>query len=366
MKLICTKSEVLTHLNKLITITEKGIEENYAYITLLAEENRVQLAAQDDQILVFLTAENVKVEKAGKIRIHASTLFELVKRLPQDQFSICVIDNNFKISLAAKDFQANFQGLEFQNIPILEVKPSVEFSIKGSLLRKAIYQTYFSASPSISGRIHVEGVQLSIKDNQLILNAADGRRIGFTAVKAQARNNKISIVIPRNSMYRLMQLLKNISKNVIVSISSSIVSCKTINMTFISRLLVRDYPDCEQPFQQDWKLSAIVNRLELCDSLDRVLQIKDEKIGGVLLSFSHNKLLLYSEKQGFGTTKEQLPTVFNDKDFEFRCHGESLLEILEHMDSKTIKLSFNDSSSQCLVVPEKAKNPKYLLMGLVR
>ena len=367
MKLLCTKNEFLTHLTKLVTVTEKGIEENYAYVYLLAKEGKVQLIAQDEVILLFLSTENVEVEEEGEIRIHASTLWELVKRLPQDQFSVSVTGDDFMVGIRAGDFEADFKGLEFQDIPLAKREAHTEFSIHSSDLKGAIHQTWFTASPSISGRTHVEGVRFSLNNSRLMLTGTDARRIGITIkdLEAEPQGKREPVVIPRDSLYKLMHLLEASSGTVLISFSHSTVSFRTQHMMFISRLLAEAYPDCDQFFQQDWTLSISLNRLKLRDSLDRVLQIKDEETGGILLGYSNKRLSLSSERRGFGRTRQQLPTTFVLKDFEFRCLGKSLFEILVHMDCETVKLSFNSSLDCCRIVPEEVESPKYLIMGML-
>ncbi|KAA4869291.1 DNA polymerase III subunit beta, partial [Bacteroides fragilis] len=215
-------------------------------ITLTQEGLTLTGSNADISIETLLSVENEKaqmqIESTGSIVLQARFFSEIIRRLPEETFTLEVLENK---QVAITSGKANFlvNGLDADNYPHLPVVESHnQMKLPVHVLTKLINETVFAVSQHESRPI-LTGVHFVLKNNSLLAVATDSHRLSQRVIPVEQAVDQFDIVIPGKSLTELSRSLTNEEEIVEISIMENQVLFKTENMYFYSRLLEGNYPD---------------------------------------------------------------------------------------------------------------------------
>ena len=127
----------------------------------------------------FLSVENeqaqMKIEEVGSIVLQARFFSEIIRRLPEDEFTLEVIEQNqVEITSGKANFTVN--GLDADNyphLPVIDTQNQIQIPVH--VLNKLISETVFSVSQHESRPI-LTGVHFVLSNETLLAVATDSHR----------------------------------------------------------------------------------------------------------------------------------------------------------------------------------------------
>ncbi len=264
----------------------------------------------DISIETFLSATNEKanmqIEQTGAIVLQARFFGEIVRRLPEETFTLEVIENNQVLITSGKaSFTVN--GLDADNYPHLPVvETNQQLTIPVEVLNQLINETVFAVSQHESRPI-LTGVHMTLKNNQLVAVATDSHRLSQRTIPLESHSDQIDIVIPGKSLTELSRSLAETDEQIDISIMENQVLFETETMKFYSRLLEGTYPDTNRLIPTSFNTEIEFSVPALLAAIERASLLSHEGRNNIVkLSITDQDVILYGNSPEVGKVEESL------------------------------------------------------------
>src|SRR5699024_26184 len=264
----------------------------------------------DISIETFLPASDEKaevvIEETGGLVLQARFFSEIIRRLPEDQLTMEIIENNQMFITSGK---ANFtvNGLDIENyphLPVVESQNQIELPVH--LLNKVINDTVFAASQHESRPI-LTGIHFILSKNKLLAVATDSHRMSQRVLPLEENEEQFDIVIPGKSLTELSRSLLNEEDVVKVNIMENQALFETERMKFYSRLLEGKYPDTNRLIPTQFNTELEVRGPQLLAAIERASLLSHEGRNNIVrLHIAQDGVLLYSNSPEVGKVEEDL------------------------------------------------------------
>lgn len=325
--------------------------------------------ATTDMDLEINEAVAAKDEVAGATTVPAQTLFEIVKRLPEDteiqlemdasgnQMTVKSGRSNFKLScLPTSDFPEIGQG----ELP-------VEFSIPANDLRALIDRTRFAMSTEET-RYYLNGIYLHAadKDGVQVLRAVatDGHRLArFEMPLPDGAANMPGIIIPRKAVNEVRKLIEDAGDAIQLSLSESKIRFAFDHIVLTSKLIDGTFPDYQRVIPEGNDKIVEVNPKLFSSAIDRVSTISDGKSRAVKIMFQGKTMTLSANSPDAGSAVEDLEINGNDN-IEIGFNAKYLLDITSQIEGEGCRMTLADSNSPTIIEDISDSSALYVLMPL--
>ena len=263
----------------------------------------------DISIETILDKDNEKagmdIASTGAIVLKAPFFSEIVRKLPEDTFTLEVIENN-QVSITSG--KANFivNGLDADNYPHLPiVERTNEMTLSVELLNQLISETVFAVSQHESRPI-LTGVHFVLENQKLLAVATDSHRLSQRIIPME-QGGAFNIVIPGKSLVELSRSLGDKEEDVEISIMENQVLFKTKNMLFYSRLLEGNYPDTNRLIPTSFDTEIEFNVPSFLAAIERASLLSHEGRNNIVrLSITEENVILYGNSPEVGKVEEDL------------------------------------------------------------
>lgn len=263
----------------------------------------------DISIETLLDKDNEKagmdIASTGAIVLQARFFSEIVRKLPEDTFTLEVIENN-QVSITSG--KANFivNGLDADNYPHLPiVERTNEMTLSVELLNQLISETVFAVSQHESRPI-LTGVHFVLENQKLLAVATDSHRLSQRIIPME-QGGAFNIVIPGKSLVELSRSLGDKEEDVEISIMENQVLFKTKNMLFYSRLLEGNYPDTNRLIPTSFDTEIEFNVPSFLAAIERASLLSHEGRNNIVrLSITEENVILYGNSPEVGKVEEDL------------------------------------------------------------
>ncbi|MBM7708939.1 DNA polymerase III subunit beta [Enterococcus lemanii] len=265
----------------------------------------------DISIETFLNVENeqaqMQIEKTGAIILQARFFSEVMRRLPEDDFTLEVVENN---QVAITSGKANFMvnGLDaddYPHLPVIETANQIQIPVH--VLNKLISETVFSVSQHESRPI-LTGVHFVLKNQVLLAVATDSHRLSQRKIPLENTDDQFDIVIPGKSLIELSRSYGDDEEAVIsIRMMDNQVLFETQNMKFYSRLLEGTYPDTDRLIPTNFNTTIEFEVKKLLAAIDRASLLSHEGRNNIVrLHIADDGVILYGNSPEIGKVEESL------------------------------------------------------------
>lgn len=264
----------------------------------------------DISIETFLSVDNEKaqmtIEKTGAVVLQARFFGEIIRRLPEDYFTMEVIENNQVVITSGK---ANFtvNGLDADSYPHLPIVDSQnQIKIPVHVLNKLISETVFAVSQHESRPI-LTGVHFILENEKLLAVATDSHRLSQRVIPLESGDEKFNIVIPGKSLTELSRSLADEEELVQISIMDNQVLFETKTMKFYSRLLEGTYPDTNRLIPTSFNTEIEFTVPAFLSAIERASLLSHEGRNNIVrLHIAEEGVVLYGNSPEIGKVEEVL------------------------------------------------------------
>lgn len=333
-------------------------------ILLRTDGHRLMVAATNLEI-ASTQLIGAKIINEGAVTVPARLITEFVSSLPKTTtVTLKAIDN--KLHIDAEGYNSVINGQvadEFPELPTINDKTAISYSIDTASLKQAIGQTILTSSND-STRPVLTGVYWHSHDGALYLAATDGYRL--SEKRLVDTKSDVAAIIPTTTLQEVLRTINDDSNEVEVLFDESQVRFRINDAEITSRLIDGNFPDYRQLIPASSETSVTIARAEFAQ-ITKVAGLFARESGGsvtITANAEEGKLSLHSIASELGeNTSEAAATVTADG--QVTLNSRYLTEALAVIDGDTIVFRFSGKLSPCVLsADQKDGDYQHIIMPL--
>lgn len=332
-------------------------------VLLRTEGNRLLVAATNLEIAATYYV-GAKVVKQGEITLPARLVSEFIASLPKGTVELSSKNTTMKIK--SGNYSSSLTGVdaaEFPELPSIEEKEAVAYTIAADDFKQAINQTIITASSDTSRPV-LTGVYWHTIDGQLYLAGTDGYRLAER--KLMESNSSIEAIVPSSSLQEVLRTMGDGVTEIEVLFDNTQARFRVGEAEITSRLIDGNYPDYRQliPSDSETKVTIAVGEFT------RVVKIAGlfsrDSGGSVTLTAdaAAGQLQIHSIASELGENTSSADAKVS-ADGQVTLNSRYISEALGVIDSDEIEFRFSGKLSPCVLTStKKDANYTHIIMPL--
>ncbi len=346
MKFTIEKNILLENLNNVTkAISIKNVIPVLNGIKFELNKEGLYLTASNTDLTIksFIKREKIKnVEQEGSIVIQSKYINEIIRKLPDDNIDIDVIDS-LKVLIKSKNSQFNLNCLKVDDYPQIKLEYQKDpIIIKGNLFKSIIKQTVFAISTQES-RPLLTGINFKIMGNVMEITATDSYRLAKkTVTLPEFTKDEINITIPGNNISELDKIICD-DEPVEMHIFSNKILFIYKNITFQSNLLSGTYPNTNNLIPDNFAINFKTNYIDFYSAIDRASLLTQNKEKNIVkMETKKDELVVSSYASEIGRVEEKISIDKKDSaDINISFSAKYMMDALKTLDDNEIIVLLN-------------------------
>ena len=353
MKFVIKKNILLDNLlNTSKAISSRNLIPILTGIKFDLKDEGLYLSASDSDISIrtFIKKEDITdIKETGSIVISGKYIVEIIRKLPDADISIEVVDG-FNMIIQTTGSEFNLNGIDPNEFPNLDLEDTKNPIVLNPVTFKNIVnQTFFCTSISET-RPLLTGINFKLNNDMLEVIATDSYRLARKQIELKDKyENDFNIVIPSKNLVELSRMLDDDKENVYLHIFSNKVLFKYKNIIFLSRLISGTYPVSSNIIPNDFRIDIECNYSDLYDMIDRAsLLTSDKDKNTIKLTLKNKELMISSNSPEIGKVEEKV-AIDNDGEISISFSSKYMLEAIKSFNSEKVHILMNNDNSPIIV-----------------
>lgn len=363
MKLIIKKSILLEALlNTSKAISQKNLIPILTGIKFDLKKEGLYLYASDSDISIrsFIDKDEiVKIEETGSVVIGGKYIVEIVKKLPESNIVIEVLDG-YNMIISASDgedlnnkIEFNLNGINPSEFPNLDLEESKNPIVIDPITFKTIInQTSFATSLSETRPI-LTGINFKLEGKSLQVIATDSYRLAKKVIELNdSYDNSFDIVIPGKNLLELSRIIEDDKENIQLHIFSNKILFKYKNILFLSRLISGTYPVSSDIIPTEFSINVNISYSNLFNMIDRASLLTSDKDKNIIrLDLNDKELIISSNSPEIGKVENKI-SVINDGSISISFSSKYMLDAIRSFYTDNIIICMNNDNSPIIIKGE--------------
>ncbi|MDU9005199.1 DNA polymerase III subunit beta [Sedimentitalea todarodis] len=340
-----------------------------ANVLIEAESDEVHFRATDLDIEVVDKAP-AQVERAGATTVAATTLHEIVRKLPDGALVSLTADAAAgRLTVEAGRSNFSLATLPREDFPVMASSDyDTNFSAPAAVLRRLFDKSKFAISTEET-RYYLNGVFMHVADADggkvLRCVATDGHRLArIDADLPEGASDMPGVIVPRKTVGELRKLLEDDEMAIAVSVSETKIRFATPDITLTSKVIDGTFPDYSRVIPQGNTRRLEVDAAEFAQAVDRVATVSSERSRAVKLQLEEDRLILSVNAPDSGAAEEELAVAYGDERLEIGFNAKYLLEIASQVDRENAVFMFNSAGDPTLMREGNDQSAVYVVMPM--
>ena len=214
-------------------------------------------------------------------------------------------------------------------------------------------------------RYYLNGMMLSIFNQQLKLVASDGHRLSIYEDKIEQETGmELRIIIPRKGVSELVRLLDDDELEVQIEFSRSNIRVLIDNLIFSAKLVDSKYPDFNKVFEQNFHSPIHVQKQLLKDALTRVSILSNEKFKGIEFVIEGDNLQISTNNPEHEEADENVAIEYQGEPLSIAFNSQYVLDAVSNLDSELAVLTIAENASCCFIEEPSEQKYKFIVMPM--
>jgi DNA polymerase-3 subunit beta len=232
-----------------------------ANVLIATDEGRLRLSATNLELGITCWI-GAKIQEEGSTTVPARTFNDLVSTLSDKQvdMSLNVRTQSLNLRCGASNTDLKcIDSQEFPPMPVADVSQGIQINVAD--LKEMIQQVVFAASTD-EARPILTGVLVTVKENEVVLAAADGFRLSVRKAQLSTPvNHPINAVIPARALSELARISGDGDQVVtmILPPGRGQVIFRMRDAELVSQLIEGSFPPYEQIIPRRCDTRAVLN-----------------------------------------------------------------------------------------------------------
>ncbi len=371
MKFTISRADLLRSLGHVQSVVERrNTIPILANVLLRAEGDALSLTTTDMD-LEIVESVSAKVQTAGTTTVPANTLYDIVRKLPDDatiEIATGAGDTTMNVKAGKSTFRLGCLPTEdFPKMGSAEALPYT-FSIPAADLRMLIDRTRFAISNEET-RYYLNGIYLHAAENDgvavLRAVATDGHRLArFEMPLPEEARNLPGVIIPRKAINEVRKLIDEAGDVITLALSENKVRFSFDHVTLTSKLIDGTFPDYERVIPKNNDKVLEVNPALFAKAVDRVSTISSEKSRAIKLMLGGKTMTLSVNSPDSGSASEEIEIHFNADPMEIGFNSAYLMDVARQIEGEGCRMSLSDPASPTIIQDISDNSSLYVLMPM--
>ena len=370
MKISIERSDLLKAVAQAQSVVERrNTIPILANVLIEAEGSDVSFRATDLDIEAVDKAP-AQVERAGATTVSATTLHEIVRKLPDGALVTLTADSAAgRLTVEAGRSNFSLATLPREDFPVMASSEyASNSSVPAPVLRRLFDKSKFAISTEET-RYYLNGVYMHISESDggkvLRCVATDGHRLArIDADLPEGASDMPGVIVPRKTVGEMRKLLDDDDMMIAVSVSETKVRFATPNITLTSKVIDGTFPDYTRVIPQGNTRKLEVDAADFAKAVDRVATVSSERSRAVKLQLEEDRLILSVNAPDSGAAQEELAVAYSDEPLEIGFNAKYLLEIANQVDRENAVFMFNSSGDPTLMREGNDLSGVYVVMPM--
>lgn len=338
-------------------------------VMLRAEKDGVALTTTDMDLEIKETTP-AQVQEEGATTAPAQMLYELIKKLPEDQpVNITLEEGQYMMRIEAGRAKFQLNCLDVADFPNLGSGDlDVQFSVPAESMRELIDRTRFAISNDET-RYYLNGIYMHEAESNAVpmlrTVATDGHRLArFDIPLPEGAEGMPGIILPRKAVNELRKLIDDTAENIRIQLSENKIRFEFGSAVLTSKLVDGTFPDYQRVIPIGNDKILMVDPGQFAKAVDRVSTLSSDKGRAVKMSLNGQSLTLSANTPNAGSATEEMEVQFEADPIEVGFNARYLLDIAQQIEGTSCKIVMADPASPTLIQDEGEAAALYVLMPL--
>lgn len=332
-------------------------------ILLRTDGSRLLVAATNLEI-ASTHYVGAKIVTPGAITIPAKLVSEFISSLPKGTIDLKVKDN--ALSISAGNYSSRINGVvadEFPELPTIDEKASVSYSINPADFKQAVSQTIITSSNDATRPV-LTGVYWHSFEGHLYLAGTDGYRLAER--RLVETTSEVAAIIPTTTLQEVLRTMTDDASEVELLFDETQVRFRLGDSEITSRLIDGNYPDYRQLIPANSETNMTIDAAEFVRVTKIAGLFARESGGSVTLSADQEKqtLSIHSIASELGENTSSASAEVSS-DGQVTLNSRYLSEALSVIDGAAVEFRFSGKLAPCVLTAKgKDVNYKHIIMPL--
>jgi DNA polymerase-3 subunit beta len=372
MKLIITDKDCLLKPLQMVS----GIVDRRHTLPILSnvlieiENGKLTLVTSDLEIEVETVTSNPDFEnnKTLKTSVSVRKFLEILRALPANtNLELTKLQNRLQIVSGKSRF--NLQLLSAEDFPrmVSDEEPSgITFTLTQKILKNQLLRT----APAMAQkdlRYYLNGLLFSVEEDKLTIVATDMHRLGLTSIHLDDNFEKTETIVPRKTVLELIKQLEDSDEPVTIEILPKKICFHFSEAVLTSKVIAGNFINFKRAIPEACPFEFTINRLDFLHALQRIAIIlnTNELLQNVRLNISNGKMNISAHNKDQEDAQEEIEIDYSNETIDSTFNISYLMEVLNTLNSKTIKCSFKKIDGGILITLPDDQQFMHILMPML-
>lgn len=299
----------------------------------------------------------------GEITIPGKPFVTVISNSPDDvEIEVSVQGTNARVKNSSGIY--NLIGISPEDFPPRkEIQPESVVEVPWSVIRKGTGFVSFCAAKG-DARPYLNGILWQLREGELKFVASDAHRLAYYRVISSDFQGNTDVIVPKDAQDFF---LKRDSREDFVKVlfSENQIGFESRKTTLISRVIEGPYANYEDVIPRPDGNILRVTKSSLENSFKRIMPFTETPSHLVRIDLSSSGVKLNATSYDIGDATENLEASYVGEDMQVGVNGNSLLEIIRHIDDEEILIRFYTPTTALRIDPASTvddENLLYLIM----
>ena len=371
MKFKITRADLLRSLNHVHSVVERrNTIPILSNVLINAADDALSLTTTDMDLEVVESVA-ASVEEPGATTVPAQTLYDIVRKLPDDAtITLTLAPGDTVMTVASGSANFRLGCLPVEDFPKVNAEGEMpyNFSIPAADLRTLIDRTRFAISNEET-RHYLNGIYLHAAESDgvkvLRAVATDGHRLArFEMPLPAAAEGMPGVIIPRKTIAEVRKLAEEAADAIQIGLSETKLKVSIDHIILTSKLIDGTFPDYQRVIPQNNTTILEVNPAMLSRAVDRVSTVSTEKTRAVKLAMNGKSLVLSANSPDSGSATEEISVSFDADPLEIGFNSSYLIDVTRQLSGEGCRMYLSDSASPTIIQDAEDTSALYVLMPM--
>lgn len=342
-----------------------------ANILVTTDEGRLRLSATNLELGIssWIPAQ---IGEEGSITVPARTFVDLISALPSDAVHLSLNSRTQTLTVECGSNVTDIKGIDAQEFPPMPVPDLAEgVSLNVSDFKEMIQQVVFAASTD-DARPVLQGVLMTILENEVTLAATDGFRISVR--KAELANpvkQSVSAIIPGRALSELARIAADGDQLLTMNIPTGRgqVVFRLKDAELVSQLIDGNFPDYKAIIPRSAKTHTILSTpgfLKACKQAEIIAREGNNVVRMNIIPQGDlpGVVEISAQSEETGTSDVKIDASIDGPALLIAFNVRYLREVLDVMKTPSVALETNQNNTPATLRPIGDDNFVHVIMPM--
>lgn len=323
-----------------LAVVARGVSSRSAVqilsgILLRSEGGQLHLAATDMDLSLRASLP-ARVDGEGAVVVPGKILVDLVRQLPADEVQIehGADEGVLRIASGSSRSQVNtYAADDFPRLPDLDVP--LHGLAAGAVL-ETIARVRRAASRDESRPV-LTGILVRFEPGKLVMAATDSYRLSVKETPLEQQVPEMEAIVPARALEELSRIAAG-AETLELGVRENQVIFGADGIWLTTRRIDGQFPNYRQLLPEAFEHTVPVNRLELLDVVRRT-SVLAQRNSPLRLRFAEGELVVSSQTQDVGESRESLPVAFTGEPLEIGFNAEFLRDGIDSVEGDELLIN---------------------------